>query len=347
MLEDRLARFFETEHVLTTNNGTHALYSARFAIGEGDDPRTALRGVDVLCPTYAWWSAAAPILQFGGRPVFCDVTDSLQIDVANARKQITPQTEVLILPFMWGVPPDIPAVCELAAEHDLSVVTDTSHAWGAKFDGQPVGTLFSAAGFSMQAGKPLPAGEGGVAVFESAEQHQRAMALGQYRRLNQSTTFGRYRNTGLGYKFRISPLNAAVALAQFPAFEDRIERERQYRCQFFNRLSDISGIVPIRDQHPAYRHGGSFQYRLKLTLDAPKSDVLSALTSAGVPAEDEYVPLLHTEPAFEQALSDGVGSSAERLHSNLIGFPAFRRGTSDDINAYVEAIETVLHSRDW
>lgn len=352
-LEGRLGSLFETDHVVTTNNGTAALFSALFAVGDGTDPRTALEGVDVLCPSYAWWSAVTPVVHLGGRPVFCEVEpDSLALDVADAAARLTPRTEAVVVPYMWGEPPEIDRLRAFADDHDLRVIEDASHAWGATYEGDPVGSLFDVGCLSMQAGKSLPAGEGGVLVTDDADLYERAVAVGHYRRIDGDGRFGAFGNTGLGYKFRMSPLNAALACSQMEVFGERRNRERELAATFRSHLSAVEGVRLPRTELPGYRRGSYFQYRLLVDFDALSADaatVREALAAEGCPVRTEYVPLLHREAAFDgHAERYGAGAlpRTEAAYERIVTFPAFRRGTADEVGQYAAAIEKVIGAFD-
>lgn len=348
-LEATLGSLFEVEHAITTHNGTSALFSALFAVGSGEQPRSALEGVDVLCPSYAWWSAVTPIVQMGGRPVFCEVDpDSLTLDVADAESRLTPSTEVVVVPYMWGEPPALDRLADFADDHDLRVVEDASHAWGAIYDGDPVGTIFDVGALSLQAGKSLPAGEGGVLVTDDPDLFERVEAVGHYRRIDADGSFGAFGNTGLGYKFRMSPLNAALASSQMAVFPDRCEEERDLAETFRAALADVPHVQLPRTDLPGYERGSYFQYRLLVDFEALAADperVREALAAEGCPVRTEYVPLLHREAVFEgRAKHHGLGElpRTEAAYESIVTFPAFRRGTPEEVGQYADAIRKVV-----
>ena len=64
--ERRFAQLTNSKYALAMNSGTAALHSAYFAVG-------VKPGTEVIVPGYTFFASAAPILQCGGRPVFCDI----------------------------------------------------------------------------------------------------------------------------------------------------------------------------------------------------------------------------------------------------------------------------------
>jgi dTDP-4-amino-4,6-dideoxygalactose transaminase len=107
-------------------------------------------------------------------------------------------------------------VLEIARRHNLKVIEDCSHAHGALWKGRPVGSLGDIGVFSLQGAKPIAAGEGGVAVTDSAQLLDRMLAYGhQGRRVSGTLELAEpsafFPVTGFGRKCRAHPLGIALA----------------------------------------------------------------------------------------------------------------------------------------
>ena len=86
--ERQFAQLTGSQYALAMNSGTAALHSAYFALG-------VKPGTEVIVPGYTFFATAAPILQCGGRPVFCDVDpETLLADPDDVERRITPRTRV-------------------------------------------------------------------------------------------------------------------------------------------------------------------------------------------------------------------------------------------------------------
>ena len=351
-LEGNLAEYLDVEHTLCTNNGTSALYSALFAIGEGTDPETALEGTEILCPSFEIWSAIAPIAAFGGTPVFCEVDpDSMVLDLDDLRAKITDRTGGILVCHMWSETCELGELRGIADEHDLPVVEDAAHAWGCEYRGEKLGTLFDIGAFSMQAGKSLPAGEGGVVVTDDDRLHDRATALGHYERVTDDHRFSEFQLTGLGYKFRMSPLCAAVANAQFETLPERVAKEAELMAAFREGLREVPHVEQIGCNVEGYEKAGHFGTAMKVdfeALDAEPERVIEALREEGIFAIREAgngYSLNHLEPRFESSgryWGRGELPVSERVYEQLVRLPAFRRGDEADVGCYVRGVEKVI-----
>ncbi|GGU41491.1 hypothetical protein GCM10010289_73030 [Streptomyces violascens] len=150
-LEDSLASFLGVRHVVTTCTGTAALHSMYAAAGIGP-------GDEVIVPALTFHATATPLFHLGARPVLADVDEHGQLDLDDAARRITQRTKAIVAVHLWGLPENMDALAAFSARHDLMLLEDGSHAHGATWRGQPVGSFGRAAAFSMNGPKPLSAG---------------------------------------------------------------------------------------------------------------------------------------------------------------------------------------------
>ncbi|MCX5713310.1 MAG: DegT/DnrJ/EryC1/StrS family aminotransferase, partial [Candidatus Omnitrophica bacterium] len=101
----------------------------------------------------------------GATVVLCDVeADSLNIDIAKAKKLITKKTKAIIPVHIAGYPCVMDNLGELAKKHRLYIIEDAAHASGTKFKGKKIGNFSDCTVFSFYATKNLATGEGGMVV---------------------------------------------------------------------------------------------------------------------------------------------------------------------------------------
>jgi hypothetical protein len=86
------------------------------------NPSPGIRG-DV-----SFFASAAPILQCGATPVFCDVDErTLTADPDDVERRITPRTRAICVVHMWGNPAALDRLQEIARRHDIALIEDCSH----------------------------------------------------------------------------------------------------------------------------------------------------------------------------------------------------------------------------
>lgn len=309
LFEEEWAAYLEIEFALSRIDGSAALHSACFAAGVG-------LGDEVIVQSYTWIATVGAIVAAGGIPVFADIDPtSLTLDPADVERRITPRTKAIMVVHLWGHPAAMDEIMAIAEKHDLVVIEDASHAHGALYKGRRIGTIGDIGCFSMQATKALPAGEGGILITREREYFERALLLAQSpARLNmhlQMEEHRRFRNTGFGgFKYRINPLNAAMARCQLPHLEER-NLIRQKNLDFLSeQLSDVSGIVTPRTAGHVTR-GGYYafpiEYKSGELNDLSIDLFVKALNAEGVPLNPERYPMLHLEPMFAEHNPIGGG----------------------------------------
>lgn len=217
-LEDALQDYFGVRHAVLTSSGTAALHSAYAAtyIEPGDE---------VIVPAYTFLATATPLLHLGAIPVLADSDETGNVSVADVEARITDKTAAIMMTHLWGIPADARGLLALAERHGLALLEDASHAHGATIHGRKVGTFGRTSAFSMNGPKPLSAGEGGFVLTNDDEVYHRVLLHGHYnKRCRSEIPSGHptspYAVTGMGLKFRIHPLAAAIACEQLGSLDD-------------------------------------------------------------------------------------------------------------------------------
>jgi dTDP-4-amino-4,6-dideoxygalactose transaminase len=174
MLEQQFSDRLGVPYTIAVSSGTAALSVALAALGVAS-------GDEVICPAYDWPSGVAAIRSLGAKPVFADIDpSSLTIDPASAVNCISGRSRAVLATHCFGIPADIPRLRMHLEPFDIPVVEDCAQALGASIDGQPVGSMGTAAAFSLGPGKPVDAGEGGLVVFQEEHHFRSAIRVGQH-----------------------------------------------------------------------------------------------------------------------------------------------------------------------
>jgi len=238
--EEEFAAYHEVEHVISVNSGTAAIDSAVFAAGIGP-------GDEVIVAPWIPGYAVLPVVHFNAIPVFADIDPkTMTLDPKDVRRKITKQTKAIIAVHINGTPCDMDGIMAIAQEYGLVVIEDCAHGMGATYQGRKLGTIGDIGAFSLQAGKNLPGGEGGMVICRTRELLERAMLVGHHpRRMAEELTIESYRllkETGLGWNHRVHPIAAAIARIQLKRIDDYLNARRQ-NADYLNRgLESIPGI---------------------------------------------------------------------------------------------------------
>lgn len=258
------------KYALAVNAGTSALVAA--LIGAGVGP-----GDEVIVPAYTYIATAAAVLIARAVPVIVEVDDSLTIDPQAIEEAITPYTKAVIPVHMRGVPCRMDAVMEVARRHGLLVIEDVAQANGGSYQGQALGSFGLAGCFSFQQYKLITAGEGGMIVtsdeklYERANiYHDSAFVYWDMNEENREPSFP-------GENYRLSEINAALALAQSQRINAIVARLQTIKKTISQGIADVPDI------------------RLQ-TIPDPLGDVSYSLVF--------YLPTVEMSQRFSRKLSD-------------------------------------------
>ena len=356
-LEDDYRKWLGMRYCVAHNNGTGAILAALHAFGIGSHD-------EVIVPSATWWSSVMPILHLGGVPVFAEACEeTLGLDPAHVEAQITERTKAIVVVHLFGIPSRMDELIEVARKHNLRILEDASHAHGATYRGKPIGTLTDAAVFSMQANKLLPSAEGGVFVTNDEALYERVLRFGHYERLlNLQTPTRRFAATGFGFKFRMSPLSAAVARSQFRRLDER-NRRRNANCIYLSKRLERLGFRTFMSRPEADRVYFEFLVRYdEKHHGLPIKALAKALQAEGAQVGAPRYPLLHQQPVF----TEGVWAKIARLeaqpgmplrtyapdalprtaHGNgsLLKLPSFPSASQELLEQYARAFEKVIGS---
>lgn len=357
-LEDDYRKWLGVKYAVAHCNGTSAIHAAlhAFDIGPGDE---------VIVPSATWWASVMPVIHLGGVPVFAETeAQCIGLDPEDVERKITPRTKAIVVVHLFGMPSKMNELIAVAKKHKIKILEDASHAHGATYHGKPIGTLTEAAVFSMQANKLVPSAEGGMFLTNDAELWERVIRFGHYERLlSLQSPNKRFAATGFGYKFRMSPLSAAVARVQLKHLEAR-NRMRNDNCVYLSqRLEQISGGAIQTFLAPPGVQRVYFEFLVRVESEkvgVPLRDLAKALQAEGAQVGAPRYPLLHQQPMF----SEGVWAELARIpndprrplptyepgalprtaagNASLLKLPSFPRADRRLLDQYVLAFDKVL-----
>jgi perosamine synthetase len=250
--EQQLAPWCGNPNVLTLNSGTSALHlSLRLAdVGYGDE---------VISTAMTCTATNEPILERGARIVWADINPlTANIDPIDVERKITQRTKAIIVVHWGGYPCDLQELNDIAKRHNLKLIEDAAHAFGANYQGRPVGSHSDFVCFSFQAIKHLTTIDGGALVCKSEADYRRGKLLRWYG-IDRETPRADFRCEEdvieHGYKFHMNDVCATIGLQQLNHVGKVLEQHRAnaaYYNQHFNALSGLTLLNYQPDRVSSY-----------------------------------------------------------------------------------------------
>ena len=240
LFEKEFSDYNNVKYTLTTNSCTSALQAAYFALGIGD-------GDEVIVPTLTFYATASPLFQLGAIPILVDCDPvTYNINPEEIQKSITKNTKAITITHLWGHPCEIDQIKMIADKNKLKLVEDCSHAHGATYKDRKVGTFGDIACFSLDNKKIMPCGEGGLLCTNEISLFERALIYSDFGPRPENEVkidnFSKFANTGLGNKYRMNPMAAAIGRVKLKNLDHYIKNRWERLNYLTNAMEDIPGI---------------------------------------------------------------------------------------------------------
>ena len=219
------------KHAIATSSCTGALHMglAALDIGPGDE---------VILADTNWIASAAPITYLGAKPVFVDVLpDSWCINPAKAEAAITARTRAIIAVHLYGNLCDMDTLLAIGARHGIPVVEDAAEALGSVWHGKRAGSMGSFGTFSFHGSKTVTTGEGGMLVTQDSALYEKLLTLSNHGRARGQMK--QFWPDKLGFKYRMSNIQAAIGCAQMERVEELIAGKRRVFEYYAESLSEL------------------------------------------------------------------------------------------------------------
>lgn len=232
--EKAFAEYVGVRHAVALPSCTSAIHLSLAALGVGP-------GDEVIVPEITWIASAAPVRYVGATEVFADVdprTWCLSPEAFEAC--ITPRTKAVIPVDVYGSMADYPALRRIADRHGIAIVEDAAEAVGAVHSGRRAGAWGDTGVFSFHGSKMLTTGEGGMLLTDRDDLLARVLHLRDHGREPGDRYFF---NTEVGYKYRMSAMQAALGTAQVERVEELVERKRRIFDWYRTELDGLPGVT--------------------------------------------------------------------------------------------------------
>jgi perosamine synthetase len=330
--ETGFASYVGTRHALSTSSCTGGLHLSLLGLGVGP-------GDEVIVPEISWVATASAVVYCGATPVFVDVEpDTWCMNPESVRQAITSRTKVVVPVHIYGHPTDVRAITEIAREHNLKIMEDAAPALGAAVEGKKVGGLGDVAVFSFQGAKIMTTGEGGMIVTNDEALFERIAFLADHGRDKHVP----FLISEVGYKYKLSNLQAAMGLAQLERIEELVAKKRIIYGWYQKRLSGVPGIT-LNAERPWAR---SIYWMTSIVLDErlglKRDDVITSLKARHVDSRPFFPPMSSFPMFRSMAAQNTVGY---RVSRNGINLPSGHNLTEDDVDTVCKALLDVLPGR--
>ncbi len=286
-LEEKFAEWLGVKYAVACSSGTTAIHLAIVALGLKPGDEIIIPDFTIIC------SASMPILA-GVKPVLVDVDKYWCMDPTKIEEKITAKTKAIMPVHMYGNPANLPEIIKIAKKYKLKVIEDACAAQGATVGNKKVGSIGNVGCFSFYASKNVTAGEGGMVVTNDEK-------VANLVRILRSQAFEkpRFIHRMLGFNYRMTDLQAAVALAQLENVDKKVAKRREIAENYSKLLAKQTDFELPSD--PPWGKSTFWMYGLilKETLGRSRENIFGVLAEKGIGSERFYTPM-SKQPVFLQ-----------------------------------------------
>jgi perosamine synthetase len=318
-------------HAVATSSCTGALHMGMAAMGIG-------AGDEVIMADTNWVASAAPIVHLGAKPVFVDILpDSWCLDPAAVARAITPRTRAILAVHLYGNVCDMDALLKIGQRHGIPVIEDAAEAIGSQIGGRRAGSLGLFGSFSFHGTKTLTTGEGGMFVTSDAALYERVLTLSNHGRARGQKK--QFWPDVVGYKYKMSNLQAAIGCGQLERIEALILRKREILAAYRAALGHVPGLhlnpEPAGCVNGAWMPTVVFDERLGVTREA----LQAAFAAENIDARVFFHPLSSLPMFADQPENRWAWS----IPTRAINLPSFHDMTSQEQERVIAVVRQVAH----
>ena len=346
--EQEFSNWCSSSHSIALSNGSLALSAAYLSVGLG-------KGDELITTPRTFIATSSSAVLLGAKPIFADVdANSGAITADTIAPLITPRTKAIAVVHLGGWPADLPAICDLARAHDISVIEDCAQAHGALINGQSVGSFGDVAAWSFCQDKIITtAGEGGMVSTSCPELWNVMWSFKDHGKTHQAV-FGRDHPPGFrwlherfGSNFRLTELQSAIGRAQLQLLPEWTAIRTRNALLLAEALSDLPAVrVPLPPENLTHAWYKFYAYSQPEALaDGWSRDrILSEISDLGYPAFSGSCSEIYLEKCFQDA---GLAPAerlplARQLGETSLMFLVHPTITVDQMTGYAQVVRSVV-----
>jgi perosamine synthetase len=328
--EELFKKHLEVKYAISTSSCTGALHLGMAALGIGP-------GDEVILADTNWIATVSPVVHLGAIPIFVDIlADSWCIDPQKVEEAITSKTKAIIITHLYGNLCEIDKLLSIGSKYGLPIIEDAAEAIGSIYYGKRAGSMGKFGTFSFHGSKTITTGEGGMFVTNDADLFERALTLSNHgRSRSQSKQFW---SDVVGFKYKMSNIQAAIGCAQMERIEDLVKRKRQILKTYSKYLGMLPGIS--MNPEPLGTVNGAW---MPTVIFAPETGITREILQKAFAAENADARVffwpLSSLPIFEPVKNN---VNAWDIPSRAINLPSYHDLNHKDQERVIMTLESLV-----
>ena len=223
----------------------------------------------------------------------------------------------------------------IGEKYGISVIEDSAEAIGSIYHGKRAGSMGAFGTFSFHGTKTLTTGEGGMFVTSDANLYEQVLTLSNHGRARGQTK--QFWADMVGFKYKMSNIQAAIGCAQMERIEDLIGRKHEILQIYRNGLEGLEAIS-MNPEPPGVTIGGW----MPTVVFTPESGVSrealqAAFKKENIDARVFFWPLSGL-PMF-QPKKENI--HAWSIPERAINLPSYHELTAENVSSVVNVLKNI------
>jgi perosamine synthetase len=330
--EELFKQHLGVKHAIATSSCTGALHMGLAALGIGP-------GDEVIMADTNWIATAAPIVHLGAKPVFIDILpDSWCLNPALIEAAITPQTKAIIAVHLYGNLCEMDQILAIGEKLGIPVIEDAAEAIGSVYHARRAGSMGKFGTFSFHGTKTMTTGEGGIFVTNDDDLYEQVLTLSNHgRSKGQAKQFW---PDMVGFKYKMSNIQAAIGCAQVERIEELISRKRKIFAYYKQRIEILSGVRMNPEPKGVINGAWMPTVVFDKNTGVTRKKLLQMFSEENIDARVFFWPLSSLE-IFEDVAENYVAWS---VPDHAINIPSYHDITMDDLARVYSVIERATNA---
>jgi len=303
--EDAISQYVGSKYAVAVSSCTAGLHIACKALGINSESTVA-------APTNSFVSTANCASFLGAKIIFFDINlKSLNISIDELEEYLTSgnQLDLVVAVHFAGFPVELERLALLSSKFGFKIIEDAAHALGSEQrNGRRIGSCdFSDISvFSLHPVKSIAAGEGGVITTNNKDIYRSLLRLrshginkGSDELLNKEYAFtGENKNLWyyemqeLGFHYRITDIQCALALSQLKKLNKFITRRNEIASYYRKKITHINFINPAQEESESLISNHIFPVRIDFdSLNITRNDLMIFLRQKSIYTQVHYIPI--------------------------------------------------------
>ena len=317
------------QHAVGCANGTDAIMLILRGLGIGP-------GCTVATVSHTAVATVAAVEMVGATPLLLDIDpDTYTMDpdellsVLDHPPPGLPPIKAVIPVHIYGQAVDLAPMLAACAERGIPLIEDCAQCHGAALDGKRLGTLGTAAAFSLYPTKNLGAlGDGGVLATADAALAERIAAIRQYGWRE------RYVSAMVGVNSRLDEVQAAILRVKLTALDAGNARRRAIAAAYDAALAGGPVAAPYR------RPGAEHVFHQYVLRSEDRATLQARLKAQGIGTGIHYPVPVHLQAAYQDRTPLGPAGCAEtaKAAGEVLSLPMYPELTDAQVERICAAL---------